>query len=229
MTKSEITRRFGTSVKGWRNQLGISQEELAERADLHRTYVCDVECGARNVTLATIERLARALGTTVATLCSTSESFRGGVTFSGTSSQSQKLVEILLVEDNPDDVEMTLHAFKSARFTNHVQVVSDGEEALNYVFCQGKYALRSPRNNPQIILLDLNLPKVNGKKVLARIKANEKTRNIPVVMLTMSENESEILDCVQLGAAIYITKPVNFQGLCQVIPRLNFEWALLEA
>lgn len=227
-TKSEVTLNFGTSVRGWRTQLGLSQEQLAERASLHRTYVSDVERGSRNVTLATIARLACALGTTVSTLCSSPESFRGGNTAESTSGQNHKLVEILLVEDNPDDVEMTLHAFSRARFTNHVEVAHDGEEALNYVFCQGKYARRSPLNNPQIILLDLNLPRLNGKKVLARIKASEKTRSIPVVMLTRSKNESEILDCLQLGAAIYITKPVDFQGLCKVTPRLNFEWALLE-
>jgi CheY-like chemotaxis protein len=133
------------------------------------------------------------------------------------------------VEDNPDDVEMTLHAFRNAHFANHVQVVTDGEQALDYVFCRGKYSRRNAKNNPQVILLDLNLPKVEGLEVLGRIKADERTQSIPVVILTMSQDQFKIAECLQLGAANYISKPVNFQRLCQVTPRLNFQWALLDA
>jgi two-component system response regulator len=138
-------------------------------------------------------------------------------------------VDILLVEDNPDDVALTLHAFKQARFANRVQVVTDGEEALDFVFCRGKYAAHQPAERPQVVLLDLNLPKVSGMEVLRRIKTDERTRHIPVVVLTISQMFKDFTECERLGAETYIIKPLNFQRLSQVTPRLKFDWALLKA
>ncbi len=220
---------FGASVKGWRVRMGISQEKLAERANLHRTYVSAVENGTRNLSLNVMDRLANALETSVASLLKQSGLLESSATVIKTGGHHNSMVEILLVEDNPDDVEMTLHAFRKARFTNRVHVVTDGAEALDYVFCRGKHARRSDRDNPHVILLDLNLPKVDGMEVLGRIKADERTRSIPVVILTMHQDDFKIAECLELGAAIYITKPVDFQQLCQVAPRLNLDLALLEA
>ena len=228
MQKVDDKKIFGASVKAWRKQMGFSQEELAERADLHRTYISDVERGARNLSLESMTRLARALKVPVAALFPAE--FPGGKTSANWSSgHGHEFVDVLLVEDNPDDVALTLHAFKQARFANRVQVVTDGEEALDYVFCIGKYSSCRPGERPQVILLDLNLPKVSGLEVLRRIKADERTRQIPVVVLTISQMFKDFTECERLGAETYIIKPLNFQRLSQIMPRLKFDWALLKA
>jgi two-component system response regulator len=223
--KIDVKRLFGESVKGRRNQLGISQEKLAERANLHRTYISDVERGSRNVSLENIERLAHALDVSVSVLFLHLNGTAGAADGHG---HSRNLVDVLLVEDNADDVELTLRAFKQARFTNRVHVVGDGAEALDYIFCRGQHARRNSEKNPQIILLDLNLPKLSGLEVLRCLKAEKRTRMIPVVILTVSQNSLDIAECRRLGAETYIVKPVDFQNLSQATPQLNLNWALLK-
>lgn len=214
---------FGSSLKSWRKRLGISQEELAERADLHRTYVSDVERGARNLSLESITRMAYALNISVAELFPPDGP---GVKPAGRNGFARDLVDILLVEDNADDADLTLHAFRQARIANRIMVAGDGQEALDYLFCAGKYADRQPTTNPQIVLLDLYLPRVNGVEVLRRIKADERTRPIPVVVLTVSQAIDDFAECQRLGAETYIIKPLNFHRLSLVTPRLNLDWAL---
>lgn len=221
--KLDVKKAFGSTVKAWRKRLGISQEELAERADLHRTYVSDVERGARNLSLESITRMAGALRVPVADLFPIEQP--NGTQH--TNGHSKDLVDILLVEDNRDDVELTLHAFKQARFANRIHVVSDGQEALDYLFCQGKYENR-PTERPHIVLLDLYLPRISGLDVLRRIKADERTRSVPVVILTISQVFSDFAECQRLGAETYIIKPLNFQRLSQITPRLNLDWALVK-
>lgn len=216
---------FGDSVRGWRNHLGISQEELAERANLHRTYISDVERGARNVSLESIEKLAHALDVSVSTLFPLLNGHAGAA---GVNGRGRNLVEVLLVEDDLKDVELTLSAFKKARFTNRVHVVNDGAEALDYIFCRGSYVHRTSEKHPHIILLDLNLPKVNGLEVLRRVKAEKTTRMIPVVILTASQNSRDVAECERLGAEAYLAKPVNFQSLIKVTLQLNLNWALFK-
>jgi len=222
--KPEFKKAFGASVRNRRHQLGLSQEALAERAELHRTYVCDVERGVRNLSLQSIEKLAHALETSVASLFPEAAALgeKGDAT-----SNSTARVDILLVEDNPDDATMTLQAFKKARFTNHVQVVGDGAEALEYIFCQGAYAQRNPSDVPSVILLDLNLPKLNGLEVLRRIRAEKQTKDIPVIILTVSQKDADIAECQRLGAVTYIVKPVDFQKLSHATPQLKLDWALI--
>lgn len=229
MQKVDVKKSFGSSVKAWRKRLGLSQEVLAERADLHRTYVSDVERGARNLSLESITRMARALDISVAELFppELSEPMAAQPAGSPPSRCTQELVDVLLVEDNRDDVELTMHAFKQARFTNRIHVAADGQEALDYLFCQGSYANRS-NGRPQIILLDLYLPKVSGLEVLRRLKAEERTRTIPVVILTISQVFSDFSECQRLGAETYIIKPLNFQRLSQITPRLQLDWALVK-
>jgi CheY-like chemotaxis protein len=207
-------------VRTWRNRRGISQEELAGRAGLHRTYVSDIERGARNVSLESIEKLARALDVSVASL------FANG-TDAAAQHENDGLVDILFVEDDPNDVHLTLRALKEAKITNRIHVVSDGAEALDYLFCTGRYADRRPER-PQVILLDLKLPKVDGIKVLRRIKADARTRTIPVVVLTGSRANRDIVASKRLGAEAYIVKPVDFRNLSEVTPRLSLQWALLK-
>jgi CheY-like chemotaxis protein len=227
MPKIDAKKMFGCSVKAWRNQRGISQEELAGRADLHRTYISDVERGARNLSLESITRLAVALNISVSALFP-QEFPKGKTGDAAGNAHSKNLVDILLVEDDPNDVELTLRAFRQARFANRVNVVSDGAEALDYLFCRGEYAGHRLADHPQIILLDLNLPKVSGLEVLQKIKADERTWMIPVMILTTSNDDYSIAECRRLGAENYIVKPVNFQTFSRTPPRLNLDWALLK-
>jgi CheY-like chemotaxis protein/predicted XRE-type DNA-binding protein len=222
--KVDVKKKFGAAVRAWRKRLGFSQEELAERAELHRTYVSDVERGARNLSLESITRMANALNISVAEL------FPTEVPIGKTADKrnGKELVDILLVEDNADDLEMTLHAFKQSRLANRIHVVADGQEALDYLFCEGKHAGRSLAEGPQLVLLDLDLPTVGGLDVLRRIKADERTRVIPVVILTVSQASSDFAECQQLGAETYIVKPLNFHRLSQITPRLNLDWALFK-
>lgn len=136
-------------------------------------------------------------------------------------------VEILLVEDNPNDVKLTLHAFKQHGLTNQITVVRDGEEALDFVFCQGPFAQRSIENGPKLILLDLKLPKIDGLEVLRHLKADARTQVIPVVMLTTSHEERDIVESYQLGVNSYITKPVDFEQFVEAVRTLGMYWLLL--
>jgi len=226
MEEPQILSRFGASVRSFRHRLGISQEALAERADLHRTYIAGIEGGARNITLKSIDKLARALQVSTATLLSHSaeSNRRAGCDEYATG----KYVDILVVEDSRNDVELILKAFKQARITNSVQVAQDSQEALNFLFCTGRFANRKIENRPQLVLLDLYLPKVNGIDVLRRIKADARTRSVPVVVLTASLQCRDLAECRRLGAEAYIVKPLDFQGLSQATPQLNLDWALLE-
>ncbi len=166
MQSADVQKGFGAEVKRRRIQLGISQEKLAERANLHRTYVSDVEAGKRNPSLASIQRLTH--------------------------------------------------------------VIHDGIEALDYVFCRGNYAKRPKTDRPQVVLLDLHLPKIHGLEVLRRIKADEFARKIPVVVLTVSQRDDHIHEALRLGAQSYIVKPVDFQNFSQSTSKLSFRWAMLE-
>ena len=136
-------------------------------------------------------------------------------------------IEILLVEDNPNDIELTLHALRRHNVANNIEVVRDGAEALEWVFCEGRYAARDIADRPKVILLDLNLPLVNGLEVLSRIKADERTRSIPVVMLTSSREERDIIESHRLGVNSYITKPVDFGQFSEAVRQLGMYWLLL--
>jgi len=136
-------------------------------------------------------------------------------------------VEILLVEDNPNDVELTLRALKKNNLTNKVHVVKDGAEALEYIFATGAYASRDINCIPKVILLDLKLPKVDGLEVLRRIKSDERTKVIPVVVLTSSKEERDLVESYKLGANSYIAKPVNFESFVKAVVELGLYWLLL--
>jgi CheY-like chemotaxis protein len=135
-------------------------------------------------------------------------------------------VEILLVEDNPNDVELTLRAFRKQNLTNNVHVVRDGAEALDFMFSTGAYATRSG-HHPKVVLLDLKLPKVDGIEVLRRIKADARTKNIPVVMLTSSQEERDVLESYKLGVNSYIVKPVDFSNFVHAVSELGMYWSVL--
>jgi CheY-like chemotaxis protein len=218
----DLQLRFGNAVRSRRKHLGISQEELAGRAGLHRTYVADVERGARNLSLASIEKLAQGLDVSIPAL------FLHAGGEGPSPSPGASTVEILFVEDNPNDINLTLQAFEKAKLTNHVQVVRDGAEALEFLFCTGRYAHRKIEDRPRVVLLDLSLPKVNGLEVLRQIKSNERTSAIPVVVLTGSQRQQDLAESLQLGAEDYIVKPVDFNRFASVVPQLNLGWALTQ-
>lgn len=229
-TKSvgNVKKQFGAAVRLRRNHLGISQEELAGRAGLHRTYISDVERGARNVSLESIHRLADALTVPASALFFQSEQPVSGPGINNTTSSllPDELVEILIVENSEADAEMAIQALRNMRVTNRVFVVRDGQEALDFLFCRHEYAHRKRTDRPQVILLDLALPKVDGVEVLRQIKGDPRTRTIPVVVMTASSRDAAASQ--KLGAEAYIVKPVDFQNLSGVIPRLSLQWALLK-
>jgi CheY-like chemotaxis protein len=132
---------------------------------------------------------------------------------------------ILLAEDNPNDVELTLAAFSEHNLANEVFVVSDGEQALDYLCRRGRFQQRAG-GNPAVVLLDLKMPKVNGLEVLAVIKGDEKLKNIPVVMLTSSREEPDLLRSYELGVNAYVVKPVEFQSFMNAVKQIGAFWAL---
>ena len=131
------------------------------------------------------------------------------------------------MEDNPNDVKLTLHAFNQHGLSNLITVVRDGEEALEFVFCTGAYAHRRLENGPKLILLDLKLPKVDGLEVLRRIKADARTNILPVIVLTTSQEESDIIESYQLGVNSYIIKPVDFEQFVEAVRTIGLYWLLL--
>jgi two-component system, response regulator len=134
---------------------------------------------------------------------------------------------ILLVEDNPDDEELTLMGLKSSGVLNEVVVVRDGEEAVQYLFAEGKYKDRNPATLPTVILLDLQLPKLNGLEVLGRLRANPLTKYVPVVILTSSSEEEDVVNSYRLGANSFVRKPVQFNRFADAIKHLGLYWLLI--
>jgi two-component system, response regulator len=134
---------------------------------------------------------------------------------------------ILLVEDNEDDVALTLRAFNKINIKNNIVTVGDGEEALDYIFCREKFAGRNPLDLPSVILLDLKLPKVNGFEVLKAIRENEMTKYLPVVILTSSKEEQDVVNAYSLGTNSYLRKPVDFEKFSEAVKTLGVFWLLL--
>ncbi len=228
MWYNDVKKGFGLAIKKWRRDSGISQEELAWRAGLHRSYVADIERGARNASLLTIEKLAKALKLSLSTLFEPLDPAAAAGPIAPALAANDRAVDILLVEDDPQDIDLTMKAFKAARLNNRVEVVRDGAEAINFLFCRGQFAHRDLAQLPQVLLLDLKLPKVHGMEVLRAMKADPRTRAVRVVVLTCSRRDEHIAEALRLGAEAYIVKPVDFQRLSEVTPRLKFSWTLLE-
>ncbi len=139
----------------------------------------------------------------------------------------QRKVEILLVEDNPHEAELTIRSLKKQNLSNRLLHIDDGEEALDFIFSKGKYADNTVPFAPKLVLLDLKLPKVSGLEILRQMKADERTREIPVVILTSSKEESDIIEGYKLGVNSYIVKPVNFESFSNAVTELGLYWVLL--
>jgi|SRR5258706_15968317 CheY-like chemotaxis protein len=136
-------------------------------------------------------------------------------------------IEILLVEDSPDDLDMTLRALRKANLANNIQIARDGAEAVEFIFGEGAHAGRKVENVPRLILLDLKLPKIDGMEVLKRIKSDLRTKMIPVVILTSSKEQKDVINSYHLGVNSYIVKPVNFEGFAAAVQELGMYWMLL--
>ncbi|MEW6702522.1 MAG: response regulator [Bacteroidota bacterium] len=136
-------------------------------------------------------------------------------------------VDILIVEDNPNDAELTIRALKKQNIANEIYVVGDGEEALDFVFCRGKYSSRNPAKPLKVIFLDLKLPKLNGLETLKEIKSNEITKKQPVVILTSSREDPDIKAAYELGANGYVIKPVDFDDFLRAMQNTGFYWLLV--
>ncbi len=134
---------------------------------------------------------------------------------------------ILLAEDNPDDVQLTLRALKKSKVMNKVVVVQDGIETLDYLFCSGAYEGRDPNEKPQVILLDLKMPKMDGLEVLQRIRSDDRTKLLPVVILTTSSEDKDKVESYKLGANSYVRKPVDFAQFTESVQQLGLYWLLL--
>jgi CheY-like chemotaxis protein len=140
---------------------------------------------------------------------------------------SDQPAEILLVEDDPNDLELTLHALRRHDFAGQIQVVRDGAEALDFMFCTGHYAGRDPRHRPRLVLLDLRLPKMTGLEVLQHLKSDERTRTMPVVVLSSSREDRDIAESYRLGVNSYVVKPVDFEQFRRTVQQVGLYWTTL--
>ena len=194
---------------------------------MHRTYICDVERGSRNVSLESIDRIARALEIRPGTLFlnfrmlpTDTQPFRPA--------SANGVSDILLAEHDPEYADMALDVFRQANIANRIQFVRDGAAALDFLFCTGTFSSRPPEALPQMILLDLTLPKVDGLEVLRRIKAHARLRSVPVVALTGSNRHPDVIESQQLGVKAHIVKPLDIQNFSNVVSRLNLRLAVLK-
>jgi CheY-like chemotaxis protein/DNA-binding XRE family transcriptional regulator len=181
-----IQARMGAAVRVCRHNLGITQEELAWRAELHRTYIADIERGARNVTLQSIANLSSALQITIENLFAHVTAPHGAAALFGTVPVMNEVREILLVEHDAAAAATTARAFKRAKLANPLRIFRDGETGLDYLFGTGPHSKRKPVR-PQLILLVLDLPRMSGLQFMRRVKRDERTRHIPIVLLAKSQ------------------------------------------
>jgi two-component system response regulator len=138
----------------------------------------------------------------------------------------EQALSIVLVEDNATDAELTIRALRRGKIGNNIQLLENGAEALDFFFCRGEYAHRSMTNQPKVILLDLKLPRISGLEVLRQLKSDPRTQMIPVVVLTSSAEDQDMIESYQLGVNSYIVKPVDFEQFNQAVQQLGFYWIL---
>jgi two-component system, response regulator len=222
----DIPRLLGAAVRERRARLGLSQEEVAFRSDLHRTYVADIERGARNPSLRSIAKLAKALQVTVAEL------FHHIGASEGTREEPQcrlpAPVDILLAEDDPNDADLAVRALRKCNFSNRIYIVQSGHEAVEFIFNLGRYSQERTGNDPLVLLLNLGLPGLNGIDVLRHVRDDERTRHMPVLVMTSSDSQRDLEESRRFGVRHYITKPVDFTKFTQIMPHIGLHWLLVK-
>jgi len=139
----------------------------------------------------------------------------------------KKPIDILLVDDNPDDVDLAIYALQRHKLANHIHIARDGAEALDFLFCRGEYIKRDHDQTPKLILLDLKMPRMNGLEVLEAVRDNPRTAGIPVVILTTSKEDRDLIESYRLGVNSYIVKPIDFEQFSEIVRQLGFYWLLL--
>ena len=221
----DLQTKLGAFIRTRRNQLGITQEELSWRANRHRTYIADIERGARNVTLRSLVNLANALQLTVENLFSRASAPAGTHLCAAGQDNTDGPREILLVEGRATDAKRARRAFNRAKFANPIKVVSSGEQGLHYLFGTGRYAKRVPVR-PLVILLDLNLPDMPVLEFLRCIKKDERTRAIPLVFLTVVGCRLDIIKCGRRAVVHYLIKPLAFENFVELTAKLNLHLTL---
>ncbi|MHB1048604.1 MAG: response regulator [Bacteroidota bacterium] len=228
-----LRRYVGYTIRDIRIEKNFTQEEVANRSGLHRTYITDVERGHRNISIESFEKIAAALQTPLSVFFERCEEKRSQPLHLVNVSHTQNLraphpIEILIVEDDPNFVELSLHAFQMANVRNVIHVARDGTEALDCIFATGSYETRKSLPPPSLILLDLKLPKVDGLEVLSRIRSNESTKHIPVIVMTASQSAEDVSRCERLGVQQYLTKPISFGVFSGIAASIGLQWLLLE-
>ena len=214
-----VQARLGGAVRAHRQRLGITQEELAWRADMHRTYIADIERGVRNITLRSIINLAAALQVSVSVLLA-----EPGEQVPAAEVGAR---EILVVEPDAAEAEVLVRTLTEANVKNPITVVRDGPEAFEHLAGRDAAKGRAPAPGPQLILLEANLPKGSGLDVLRRLKSEDATKDIPVAILSAQRDDRLAQECARLGAEQLLVKPVAFEKLAQIIPKLRLHWALV--
>jgi two-component system response regulator len=222
--RSDAQVRLGAVVRACRHRLGLTQDELGSRSNLHRTYIADVERGARNVTLRSIINLAKALEVTVGNMLS--HAADAGVWNAGSHDSSVVDVsDILLVEESATDAALTERVFKRARITNRLRIARSAEDAMAILLGASGSAKRNPVR-PRLILLGLKLPGMSGLELLRKIKADRRTRDVPIVVLANSWSDKAIIESGRLGVQNHIIKPFSIESLVRVAPKLDLHLTL---
>jgi CheY-like chemotaxis protein len=216
MAAIDLKALVGAAIRSERTVLHISQEELAYRAHLHRTYVSDVERGARNPSIRSIEKLACALKIPVPKLFERASH----------SGAAKPVTEMLLVENDSAEVRRACRAFAKLPMTNPLHVVRNGKEALSFILATGQYRYRCDVGPPEIVLLDLDLPDQSALEVLRQIKTNQTVSHLVVLILTTSNNDRRLGQCRQLGAANHMVKPFRFENFCEATASLGLSWTM---
>ena len=216
-----ICSEVGLLIKGQRQALGFSQEELAYRSGLHRTYITDIERGTRNLSIESMRKLTNALGISISGLFLTIEG--GGIK---PENGRGHIVDIILVEDDPVDADMTIKALRNNNLVNNIRLLKDGAEAIDFLIPKRTVRPKAGVGTRRLILLDLKLPKVDGLEVLARLRRHEATKEIPVVVLTSSTSDDDMREATRLGVTNYLVKPVDFVKFSQIIPQSGLAWAV---
>jgi two-component system, response regulator len=223
MTQPDVTRALGQRLKAWRKRIGLSQEKLAERADLHRSYLAGVESGARNPSFVCLHKLARALGISLETFFSTSSGSPSGAHLS---LASELCPDILLIEPDEKVARSVLRVFDQVDLLNRVILIQDAAEALDYTFRAGRYSDQPTWRMPGLILLEFQVHKA-AAELIERIKAEKSTSQIPVILLASSQRALTAAQSRPVGGQGYWGVPFEFAGLQQVLAGLDFNLALV--